>query len=108
MDVVQTFEKTLTAAGRKLASATAMSNLSAKAARIAKAKKRARAFLSAQSTVEFSTHPILDHSGLTEAINTLILKERVPGTAAEWLTAITSELKEVESRRLTPLTPEIT
>ena len=83
-----------------------MSNLSAKAARIAKAKKRARAFLSAQSTVEFSTHPILDHSGLTEAINTLILKERVPGTAAEWLTAITSELKEVESRRLTPLTTD--
>ena len=46
MGVVQTFEKTLTAAGRKLASATAMSNLSAKAARIAKARNRAKAFLS--------------------------------------------------------------
>ena len=79
---------------REPAAATAISNLSAKAARLANARKRARAFLSAQSTVELSTHPILDHSGLQEAINTLILKERVPGTAAEWLTAITSEIKE--------------
>ena len=61
MDVVQTFEKTLTAAGRKLASATAMSNLYAKAARIAQARNCAMAFLSAKSIVEFSTHgdPIL-------------------------------------------------
>ncbi len=45
MDAVQTFEKTLTTAGHKLASANAISNLSAKAARLANARKRARAFL---------------------------------------------------------------
>ena len=78
MDTVQTVDKTMTAAGRKLASAAAISNLSAKAACFADARKRTRAFLSAQSTVELSTHPILDHSGLQEAIKTLILKERVP------------------------------
>ena len=42
MDAVQTFEKTLTAAGHKLAAATAISNLSAKAACLANARKRAR------------------------------------------------------------------
>ena len=59
-----------------------------------------------QRLTELVVHRALGGLHVNEAINTLILKDRVPGTAAEWLTAITSELKEIESRRLTPLTPE--